>query len=51
MALAHDTNKQFKRKEQKKYVRKKCKLKTLETIGNCQRPVFLLGVNQQMQKI
>ena len=26
-------------------------LKTLDTIGNCQRPVFSLGVSQHMQKI
>ena len=26
-------------------------LKTLETIGNCQRPVFSLDVSQRMQKI
>ena len=26
-------------------------LKTLETIGNCQRPVFSLGVSQHMHKI
>ena len=26
-------------------------LKTLDTIGNCQRPVFSLGVSQHMHKI
>ena len=26
-------------------------LKTLDTIGNCQRPVFSLGVSQYMHKI
>ena len=25
-------------------------LKALDTFGNCQRPVFLLGVSQQMQQ-
>ena len=28
-----------------------CALKTQDTIGNCQRPVFLLGVIQHMHKI
>ena len=26
-------------------------LKTMDTIGNCQRPVFTLGVSQHMHKI
>ena len=26
-------------------------LKTVDTIGNCQRPVFSLGVSQHMHKI
>ena len=26
-------------------------LKTLDTIGNCQRPVFSLGVSQQVHKL
>ena len=26
-------------------------LKTLDTFGNCQRPVILLGVSQRMHKI
>ena len=27
------------------------RLKTLDTLGNCQRPVFSLGVSQHMHKI
>ena len=32
---------------------KQCKylLKAVDTIGNCQRPVFSLGVSQHMHKI
>ena len=32
-------------------IAKGCPLKTVDTIGNCQRPVFSLGVSQHMHKI
>ena len=33
------------------YKRYQVPLKTLDTIGNCQRPVFSLGVSQHMHTI